>query len=352
MQACPALQDRLDQAWPVGTAPGADERMPVAEFLFSPANKRRIAMEMTPGRCKVRTYEVVYTKRRLESDLAENQDNPNCSASARYGNELTTYTLDTDVNLQSQELITVKDFEEACEDNASLLQQKVEAMMDQLRRGVATEVTTQAAALAGGWSHSLPSGNAPGDVNGSDEFVINTKIAGTDNPSPDAWVDLRNALDDSGFPADVLVAGGSTMRKYFQFLQAGCCADYGLDLGEIMAQYGYAFAYDKRLKTALGSEDKFMVFAPGALQVLNFSRAEGKAAMGEIWNAGSNYFYTVLRDPATGQIYDLTAKDDCGNLSLTLTWTGKVIGLPSDMFAIGDDYEGITYVAKGLVTNS
>jgi len=89
------------------------------------------------------------------------------------------------------------------------------------------------------------------------------------------------------------------------------------------------------------------VTAPGALQVLNFSRSEGKTAMGELWNQSSNYAYFTIRSPRLGLLYDVTLKDPCGTLSVAVTFTGKVIALPNDLFAVGDEYEGVIYTALG-----
>lgn len=350
-QACPNIQTALDEAWAVGRSPGADDRLPVAEFLVSPANRRGIVSEILPGRGKIKTVEVRYRPRGTEAGIAEDQANPNCTGTGYYGNNITEYTIDPDQNLQSSEQIPIDVNELACQDNASYFAEKIAWHIDRMDRRVATELNTQAVALSGEWSKSIPqAGIQPGEVNALNQLVIATLTSGG-ALNPQGWTILRNALEDSGFPADVFIAGGGTMRTYFQQIMAGCCGDNGIDLGQIMAQYGYAYAYDKRLKNALGSDNEFMVFAPGALQVLAYTRAEGKAAFGEIWNQSSNYLYTTVASPRLGLPYDLTVKDDCGTLNMTLTATVKTIGMPADQFAIGDDYEGITYVAQGVVTN-
>jgi hypothetical protein len=41
---------------------------------------------------------------------------------------------------------------------------------------------------------------------------------------------------------------------------------------------------------------------------------------------------------------DLTMKDDCGNLSIVLTTTGKIVTLPTDIYEAGDKYAGVNYV--------
>lgn len=340
LQACPNLQSALDQEWL--NMPVVD-RAPLMEFLTSPTNRRNVSQLITPGRGKIRTIELLYDQRLLESTVQANQPNPNCEPGPFYGNEVATYTLDPNENLQSPGGFTIDVAELACEDNASVLARQIMKHIDVLDRRVATEYTAQAVTLAatGAWGQNVVT-PVVSDILQLDTFDTNRK------PLPDTWIDLRNALDDSGYGDSVALFGGATMRKYMQFLQAGCCADYGLDLGEIMSQYGYGYGYDKRVKnTHPDGEDGFMVVQPGALQVLNFSRAEGRAAFGEILNQGSNYAYTTIRSPRFGLAYDVVIKDDCGVVTMNITCTGKVIALPNNMFAVGDEYEGVIYTALG-----
>lgn len=337
-----------------GEFPGADERMPFAEYLTSAENRRPIVSTMITGNGKVRPVEVVYNQRRLESAAQHNQPNPNCEASTRPNERTARYDLDTDVNIQVDSTMNITDFERVCEESRTKVDREMALMVDQLDRAVATYISQQAVGWQGGWGATIPAGTTPGTVNASRQFIINTKNAGTQVPSPDAWIDLRNALDDSGFPRNVGIFGGTTLRKYMQFLNAGCCNDNGLDLGAIQAQNGYSYSYDMRLQAALASNgaNEFLVVAPGALQVLNFARSMGKDGLGPIWNQSSNYLYTAIYSPRLGQWYDFTAKDPCGTISMTLTWTGTVIGLPNDMFATGDNYAGVTYAAQGVVVNT
>jgi hypothetical protein len=45
-------------------------------------------------------------------------------------------------------------------------------------------------------------------------------------------------------------------------------------------------------------------------------------------------------------------KDDCGVINIVGYANTKLVGLPTDMFAVGDEYRGVTFVNKILVTNS
>lgn len=340
LQACPNVQDQLETLW---RGANAVDRMPLMEFLMTPFNRRGIAQTITPGRGKIRTVEVLYERRLLEDSVVSNQPNPNCEQGPFYGNEVATYTLDPNVNLQTNGGLDIDVAELACMDNAEVLARQLARHIDVLDRKVATEYTAQAVALAAGgaWGQNVQT-PVVGDVLQLPMFDTNGK------PLPDAWVDLRNAADDSGYGPDMAVFGGNIARRYWQFLQAGCCADFGLDLGELMQRYGYAYGYDKRVAAAHpDGQAGFLVLQPGALQVLNFSRAEGRDAFGEILKQGSNYAYFVVRSPRLGLAYDVTLKDDCGKVAVNITATGKVIALPNDMFAVGDEYEGVIYTGLG-----
>lgn len=352
MKVCPTLQVDLDEAWRQGNMP--TEHMPFAEFLFSGYNQRPIRNMIVPGNGKVRTVETVYQPRLLESLAATNQPNPNCTATNVIGNRSVTNTIDTTVNFQFNELITSNDMITACGREDEHIRSVVERMLDAAERRTATLVSTQAAALLGGWTSEIPFGDDPGEVNNSDQLVLNTLIsAGKLNPA--ALTDLQNALEDSGFPADTMIFGGRRGREWMQMVEAGCCTNEGIDLGELFNTYGKVYGYDKRLQTALGDEAEFIVVAPGALQVLNYSKAENSFFAGQILSGGigRDYTHTVLRSRRfKNALYDLTAKDTCGDLSLTLTGTFKVIAMPADMYVVGDEYRGVTGAAGGIIVNS
>lgn len=352
IEACPNIQERLDEAWRVGLGPGADERMPVAEFLTSDANRRGVTMSIAPGRGKVRTASLVYRPRQVEANILEDQDNPNCAASDYYGELSKDYTIDTTMNLQSQISIAVDQYDDGCWPNSDYFARDLMFVIDGLDRKVASDITDQAAVLAGDWAPLVPTGGV-GDlwtVNASKEFQLQT-VTSAGVPNVYAWAKLRNALEDSAMGGQVLVSGGSTFRDYFQVSQVGCCTDSGVDLGQMFGQFGYAFAYDYRLQRALGSINKGMVFVPGALQVVNWTRAGWKDGAPQVLSQGANYFHTAIASPRLGLVYDLTIKDDCGTLSIAATATNKVIALPDDMYASSDPYEGITGVTKIIAVN-
>lgn len=344
--ACNAAQARLDDMWRLDLAPGADELMPVAEFLTSSFNKRGIVDMISPGRSKYRTGTLIYRPRQVEANIKEDQANPNCDATG-YNGELTEdYTIDTSQNLQAQSAIAVDAFDNGCWPNADYYFRELAYIVDGLDRKVATQLTNEAALLSGDWSPMVTTGGV------GDPFTVNTAaqtfqmpLFSGYTPNPLAWGYLDNALNDSALGGQVFMAGGGAMRIYSQATLAGCCTDTGIDIGKIMGAHGRVYAYDYRLKRALGTDTMSMVFKPGALQVVQWNRFTPQTEAPFAERAG-NYFHTQIASSRLGVTYDLTLKDDCGALSMAVTWTGKVIGMPDDMFAVSDPYEGVTGVVK------
>lgn len=355
--ACPDIQAQLDSVWQTGQMIGADDRMPLLQFLTSDVNRQGVTQQISPGAGKVRNVQLTYMQRLTEDQVNANQANPNCGQGEDQGDLSTTYTLDTTENLQTTGFsLDAEQLEGVCRENGALFRQLVERDMDVLRRAVATELAEQTAALAGTWAMDyFTSGNSVGNVNAQDEYVWRTIVSGEHDKQ--AWTRLWNALTDSGMGTNPFIVGGTTGREYFQLSQSGCCANDGLDVGSLFARFGYAYAHDARLQKALGSgtyangATKAMAILPGALQLVTYNRSSWKAAL-PIPAEAANYYHAAVADPMTGLVYDWTMKDDCGAVTSNLTWTGKLIALPNDMFATGDPYEGVTGVAKITITNS
>lgn len=347
----------LDDVWRVGKGIGLDERMPLLQFLTLPVNTQGITTLISPGGGKIRNVQVVYMQRKTEDTVNEDQPNPNCGVGVDPGDLSTNYTLDTSQNWQSDGFkLTRQQLEDNCRDNGQTFSMLMQREMDVLRRKVATVTAEQTSVLTGTWSSDVTTGTAVGTVDAATEQLQIATLNSDGTINKRGWRLLQNALEDSGFPSNVFLAGGGTMRGYMQDSLAGCCANEGIDVGRMFQLYGYAYAYDKRLTVALDAlgggegQDQWLNIAPGALQLIQYNAAPWKDGF-NIPDAASNYHHQVLFDDMTGLTFDLTLQDNCGTVTANLTWTGKVIGLPGDMFATGDPYEGMTYVTRGVVEN-
>ena len=351
IQACPNIQDSLDTTWQTGL--GANDKMPVAEFLTSEENRRPIESMIIAGSNDVKTVELVFRQRRLESQALLNRSNPICTAAHTIGNNKATYTFDTTKNFQFSDSVKISDTTKSCGDLAEEVTKRIIELVNVADRYAATIITNEAAVLKGNWGADVPTGTGHGMVDSNDILRLDAWFSNGQTINPRVYSTLRNALDDSGATDGMFLAGGPALREYFQAAQAGCCASSGIDVGEMFAQYGYASAYDKRLRNALNDDAAFLAFVPGAVQVLSFYRAP---ANGNLWGVpsfqGANYAFSTVASPRLGKVaYDLTLADNCGTMNITLTGAVQVIGLPTNIFAAGDEYHGVTGVFGGWLNN-
>ena len=340
LNACNTLQVELEENWK--NCHTIREPLPILEFLYSPENREPIREIISTGGGKLRTVQVRYDQRIGESAVNSNQSVTACSASTKRADYVKTYSMDINKNLQIEEKWDIQDLVHICRDNGVFMASRIQHLIDALMRKVATVCATESVALVGGWASDVT-------VDAQNELNVQTfKTGSTDALYPYTMEEIDLALTKSGYCAPVVIIGGSTLYQYARRVQAGCCSDSGVDLGQLYSSYGKAVLWDRRVKSAYGSEDKSLVAQIGALQLLTFNMFEGTGNPIE----GGDYRRLVINDPLTGFPIDMTMKDDCGTISIILTATTKVVALPDDLFANGDVFDGVTYAATIQVVNS
>ena len=337
--ACPNVQTELETAFL--QAP-VREPLPFLEAVG--ANSSQLNQIVNPSSNKTKTVTLRYDQDIAESSVTSNGENPKCAATTQRGDKTVDYSLDTNVNVQVEQLIEIRDLERICRDNPTYFGPLVDRLVYALDKKLATNVAGQAAVLNGKWASDV-------SVT-SNRLIINTLITvagGVVNPL--AQADLDQALIQTGYSGDALVFGGTTLWKYMRAMEAGCCADSGINLLEISRMYGKSFAYDRRLATALGGNDYNMVIKPNSFSLLQYTLNGWSDQLPAAYQSGA-YYKTVIQSPRSGVAMDLTIKDDCGNVSIILTATTKLVAMPTDMYPVGDVYEGVNYVNLVKVTNT
>lgn len=318
------------------------ENLPFLEFV---GNNTPLNQTVNPGQGKTRTVNLRYTPDIAESDVDSNQENPGCTATTERGDKIATYEIDVNENLQVEELIQVKKLKDIQRDNPAYFAERLNHLIYALDRKVATKTATELALLNGKWA---------ADVVGvtSDRLVVNTLKSGSSDINPLAIADIDLALQQTGLTGGAAIFGGVTLHKYMRAILAGCCANQGINVQEILALYGKACMYDRRVATALGGNDYNVAITPTSLALLQYTVNEWSAGAPRPIIEGSGYFHTVVTSPRTGINMDLNVKDDCGNIHMVLTATTKLVNMPDDMFPSGDNWDGVNWVNEIKVTNS
>lgn len=341
LNSCPNIQAELTDYFQKCPT---TEQFPFFEFITSPINESGLSMAVSPKSGKIKTMELRYTQRLLENVVAEDQPNPNCTATNQVGDFVEEYTIDPDDNIQYGEKYDAADLERICRDNSTFFVERLNAIVDVLDRKLATKHTTDAVALTGKWAS---------DVSVTDDrLIVNTLKAGSTDINPLAMQVINRALQKTGYCDTPLIFGGDTLVDYYEAMLAGCCSNQGIDLSEILARYGKAVMYDRRVASAFGGSDYNIVLQPKALVLLKYTRSGWKEGVPAPLINGGNYFATTIISPRTGVPMDLNVKDDCGTVHITVTATTKLVGMPNDMFHAGDVYEGVNFFNEIKVTNT
>lgn len=347
---CNAAQVSLADEWQAEAPMGADEMTPLEDVLMSPANSRGIQQRMTNDRGKTPKVEVDYSPRWLENEYEDGVANPRCSGGELRGDFTKEYTMPTTYLGPTTPLqYTAEDFADYCRNDVARVLRDINAMVDGLERTIATQHAQEFALLAGNWGTGIfTTGNAVGNVNSSNEYIVQTLKSGGD-PYPQGLTQLRIARMKAGL-GNVVGFGGSDMWSYLETLAIGCCSDSGIDLLASLNRNGLSYGYDKRLEDAMASSAKFMLYRLGSALPLYLTKANwrtGKPGVVE----GSNYTHTGISSPKFGIPMDLTITDNCGTVTIAVATATKLIGTPTDQFQTGDLYFGINGIAKGLITN-
>lgn len=314
---------------------------------MSPLNRNGLAQLVAPGSAKLKTVQLVYQPRQLQSDVQTDVSTSSlCTASTERGTTSAEYTIDETSNVFNEQLFNVDSLARACEDNNMFFDEQIMRMIAAADERVNTKNAVQLEALAGAWSAEV-SDISNATLSGNTLQLRTLVPSSTFEPFPVSIEALDAAAMVSNF-GPYAVIGGMTWYQYNRRLRAACCSQYGLDAGEIQALFGSANMYDKAAGTALGGTAYNFVLANGAAQVLYWNRSQG--LFGERFSGGSQNF-GIVTSPATGIPYDVVIKHDCYNISVTVTATTKVVALPTDMYQVGDDMWEVNGIAKMQVAN-
>lgn len=335
---CEAIQSMLDEQFTLSNAPL--DPMPALEAILATQKANGISQSVADGSGKVKTVKVVYDQRLLESAVTDSSGARTCTTTTETFDNYTTYTIDPTVWLKAEEKFDTVDLATVCtEDVQSMIAKKINKIVDVLDRKVATQTAEELVGLTGEWSTLVT------DDNASDELEISTYISeATKQLDQTGLSDLDTALMQTGYNAPIIV-GGTKLYKYGKELNAGCCATTGVNVLDLYNQFGKALLYDKRVATALADDNKSMVFNAGAVALITYNEAP------QVPNLGANYAKFRVNSPRTGIPYDIVMNDTCGTISILGYANTKLVGLPTDMFAVGDEFRGVTMVNKIKVVN-
>lgn len=339
---CEIIQRMLDEMFQTCPAP---EPMPALEAILATQKAAGISQTVSDGNGKVKNVRVIYDQRLLETAVTEGSGARSCSTEVETFDNSQVYDIDPNVWLKGEESLDTSNLATVCyADVQQMIAKKISKIIDVIERKVATKTATELVTLYGNWSTDVAASGLT--VNDSDELVLaQYSVTATKQIDYASMVFLDRALSQTGYCAPAIIVGGSALSDYMKFANHGCCQATGVNVLDIANEFGKAVMYDKRVRAALGDDNKSIAFMAGSVALIHYNESP------QIPNLGANYAKFKMFSPRTGLPIDIVLQDNCGHISIIGYANTKLVGLPTDMFAIDDEMQGVTFVNKILMTN-
>lgn len=335
---CETVQNTLYNGWGANTL--EIENAPILDVLVSDANSRGVNINVSPGNGKLLDAKLTYFQR-LKTSTVEEGTGFGCSSDNFIGNNSHTYTMDSDDYFAENASFSAKDLERFCQPSDTYFATVLNMLIDVVRRKNWQKTAQQAVALMGAYAS---------DVQGvTNDFLRVQTLKSNGDPAPYTLEDIQLAATLNGYSNRGVILADQTLWKYMRRVAAGCCQDSGINLNEMLSQYGIPTMYDREVVNAFGgaSERESLMFNLGALQLLTYTEAPWRDGMPYV-REGSNYVHFTAYD-ISGVPYDVKVSDNCGKIVVSVKVTTKVVALPLDMYPVGDNREGVNFV-NGIKT--
>jgi len=331
------------------------EPAPELMFLTSQVNTKRVLEQrvVDDGGTKIKTVQVVYTPRLLESSTSTTLTT-DCDAGNSAGHLSTNYTIDPSVGVYSKETINIADLATICQRNEDYFAQRVMAQIDVARRKMQSTIATQMSVL-GGW-FPQDNGEDASMMTGNSLKTVKTKYTASIDGgkwNPEALQEITFSAMNAGFTGTPYLFGFGELWRYWNYLKAlGNTSDGGLDFASYVGQNQAAFLASQKMHTALNGSNatnKFLAVDAGALFLLQYNKYKDRL----ITNLDDALVMDVIVDPVTGVEFNYKVVKACTEtITIIVSTAFKVVGLPSDMYQASDRLKNTNGVLQFAISNS
>lgn len=313
-----------------------------SELNQVPGLEFTIGQRVSPGMGKIRTVQLTYTPRFLESDVSVGVGRDECVSTNKVGETSALYTIEDGDYIQDDILVDYFDLIRRCESNEDYMMRTVQMLIDNVTRKRETMLYADLATMYGAFSVGEP------DVTLNVKSIETKYVNGTFNP--DGMAQIVTATRYAAYWTGPVIFGGREMGLYFAKVNAGCCAIDGVNVDLLHAQYGYVFLESYRADDAFGLEN-FVSVAPGAVQLIEYSEFDGTTQNLNFIDTPQLKRMPII-DPRTGSKYDFKMVMDCnGAVSIFVRSYFKLVALPSDAFYPGDRLYGVNWINMYEINN-
>lgn len=341
---CPDVQLELSSYFQTCNVAVLGRESSFLSMLTSMENMTGINQVVNPGGAKTRTVILRYDSGIPVANVQEvTECNLDCAAENQGGDNSAEYSMDICQKIKYGESYNVYDLANICRSNQDFIAARLNAMAGAIEQKIAQKTAEEAVALVGGWASDVS------NVTGAVKQVATKTSAGGLNPYFMPEIDL--AAKQNGYCAPIGIFGGSELYLSTDLLNVGCCATEGVDLLGVMGRYGKAVAWDSYVVDAFSSNNISLMTQLGAMQLLTYTIGTEASFNPLASGAASNFEIIPLVTPRYGIPVDLIVSNSCGQISLTMQVSTKLVALPLDLICSGAS-AGVNFVNLLEVNNA
>lgn len=333
--ACPDVQLELNNYFTTCNVATLGRDSAFLGMLTSPENVSGINQVVNPGGAKSRTVILRYDSGVPVASVEEvTECNLDCAATNQGGDNSAEYSMDICQKVKYGESYSVYDLANICRSNQDFIAARINAMAGAIEQKIAAKTAEEAVALVGKWASDVS--NVTGDVK-----QVATKNGTTLNPYFLPEIDL--AAKQTGYCAPIGIFGGSELYLSTDLLNVGCCSLDGVDMMGVMSRYGKAVAWDPYVVDAFSSNNISLMTQLGAMQLLVYTVGTEASFSPLASGSSSNFEIIPLTTPRYGIPVDLIVSNNCGQISMTMQTSTKLVALPTDLICSGAS-AGVNFV--------
>jgi len=304
------------------------------EALMSDANRDGIEVSdlLDKGDGKLNTVSLKYMKPDAISDSSDTITDLCDEAGVAHTYVYTEPELTREVQSETK-LLTEDQFRTLCDPSAEAFRTKlIMGAMNSVILRMDRAMITDYVAGAGGF--------IDGDA-GPNSYAFLNNDSGINAVDPNGFISMMIDYENTGAVGRPIIVADGNFHRYAKLEDLGCCNQLGQNIaGSMEGSYYYDRQIDSTLTDA-SENNLFMVWAPGAAQMLNKNYNRG-----DFRKVGSDFLFDTITDPRTGITFDFELYYDKCNprgYRFNIKTRYGLFQLPLDMFKAGDQRFGINF---------
>lgn len=345
--SCPNIQTGLIETFNFDNL--RPDQTNIVQFLLSNTNRiDTLQREINFREGGRKSVEVVYGQRFLESVVADG-GRIDCTVGSVDGETSKIYSIDPTSGANMSVKINMADLETRCEADPLYVAREVRKMMNVILQKAETDAAIYLIANTGNFASDVDNGSPAGTT----VFKQTQTVLSNGQIAYNGYEDVTFEMMNNDFLQTPVVFGGELWYKYAQAIKAACCGLTGVDAGLYASGNPYLFAYARKIAQNSANAANGVALAPGAVQMISFNEFKGEYRM--IDDNALKQGTLMYPDANVPVEFDYYAQLICEGterywkLSLALNY--DYVGLPTDMYQVGDRLEGVNGILTFRIVN-